>query len=241
MSESSQNVGPTTITGQMSDTRTFAHTGTEVGEDNVERLTNVGGREDVILRWTIPKKFRAVAYAAGKHFTRAELRHRVDISGQSGTTVSLDGMADLTTIAGQTDIDEQPFPVAVVVNTTTGNELTVSDVDYAANELMLATDPSGDDLAVFPVINDGYVKYVGENQFDQRVGPLDPWGIPTHVFNDFRQDKNNTRVHLVGAARFKREESLVLVIDSPYEVVWEDSDYPETYASSWQQKVDVSL
>lgn len=241
MSESSQSVGPTTITGQMSDTRTFAHTGTEVGTDNVELLSNVAGREDAVLRWTIPKKFRRAGYAAGKHHTRAELRHRVDIAGQNGTSVDLSGQANLTTIAGEVNIDEQPFPVVRVVNVTTGNELSVNDVDYSANTVELASDPGGDDIAVYPVINDGYVKYVAENQFDQRVGPLDPWGIPLHVFNDFRQDKNDTRIHLVGAAAFKREESLVLVVDSPYSIVWEDSDYPESYVSTWQQRVDVDL
>lgn len=241
MAEQKQSVGPTTITGPMSDTRTFSHTGSEVGDNNVERRSNVPNREDAILSWTIPKKYRRVAYAAGKHFTRAELRHRVDVTGQTGTDVELDGNADLTTIAGQKQLDEQPFPVVRVVNVSTGNELTVEDVDYPSNTVTLASDPGGDDLAVYPVINDGYIKYVGENQFEQRIGPLDPWGIPVHVFNDFRQDKNDTRIHLVGAGAFKRDEALVLVIDAPYEVVWEDDDFPEAFVSSWQQKVGVDI
>lgn len=240
-SNQTQNVGPSTITGAMSDTRTFSHTGNEIGADNVELQSNATGREDMVLRWTMPKKYNAVRYAAGKHYTIAELRHRVDRAGFNGTTIDLSDDADLGPVAGEVNIEEQPFPVVVVVNTTTGNELTVNDVDYATDEVTLASDPGGDDLAIYPVINDGAVKYVAENQFDQRVGPLDKWGIPTHVFNDFKQDKNETRIHLVGAGTFTREESLVLTVNAPYAVVWEDDDYPDTYASKWQQRVDVDL
>lgn len=236
-----QEVGPGTITGPMSDTRTFSHTGAEIGSSNVTLEQNTTGREDVILRWTMPKKYNAVRYAAGKHPTTAELRHRVDRAGFNGTTVDLSGEADLLPVGGETEIDEQPWPVVTAVNTTSGDQIDVVDADYSANEITLASDPGGDDLALWPAIADGYVKYVGENQFEQRVGPLDPWGIPSHVFVDFKQDKNETRIHLVGAASFTRDEALALTIEAPYQVVWQDSDYPDTYASKWQQKVDVDL
>lgn len=238
---SQQTTGPATISGPVSDTRSFSHTGAEVGDSNVELNQNTTGREDVVLRWTMPKKYNRVAYAAGKHYTHAELRHRVNRTSHSGTSVDVDGDADLVPVAGELEVDDQPFAAVRVVNTTTGNELSVDSINYGANTLTLATDPAGDDLALFPVMNEGYVKYVAENQFDQRVGPLDPWGIPSHVFSDFEQDNNETRIHLVGAGSFKRNESLALVVDSPRQVVWEDSDYPEGYVSRWQQRVDVSL
>lgn len=231
---------PQSITGSTNETRTLAHTGADVGDSNVSRLTNTTGSLTPILKWTVPKKYRQLVYAGGKHVTKAELRTREDFPSHSGTTLSISAL--LQPIAGEPQLDEQPYPTVVVANTTTGNELTVDSIDYAANEITLATDPSGDDVAVWTAISEGTIKYVAENQFDQQVGPLDKFGVPLHVFNDFKQDRNQTQIHLIGSAQFRREEKLVAVVDSPQEVKWEDSDYPRgQYASRYEQEVDVSV
>lgn len=235
--------GANTISGATSDTRTFAHTGSEIGDENVELYSGTGGSEryDPVLSWQIPRKYRAVSYAAGRHFTKARLRHREDIDGQSGTEVVLED-SYLMPIGGKEDVDDQPFDVAVVYDLDAEEELHIEEVDYSANNLHLEEDPNGNDLAVYPIITTGTVQYRAENAFGHTIGPLDEWGVPVHVFADFKQNKNDTKIHLVGAAEFSRDETLTLYYDGPNEIVWEDDDYPRgKFASMWQQKLDVEI
>jgi len=226
--------------GSTNETRTFSHTGAEIGEDNVELYENTTDSVNPILKWEVPKKYRKVVYAGGKHPTKAVLRTREDFPTHEGEEIEIEGRLQPT--AGETKLDDQPFPAVVVANTSTDEEIEIEDIDYATGTVTLAEDPDGDDVAAFPTISDGVIKYVAENQFDQQVGPLDKFGVPVHVFNDFRQGRNQTEIHLVGSARFRRDEKIVVTLDSPHEIVWEDEDYPRgKFASRLEQKVDVSV
>lgn len=242
-SENVQQSGPSTITGATSDTRTFNHRGTEVGSGNVTLSQNAAGRLDEILSWTIPKKYKMMVMAGGKHFTKAELRTVESFTGTAGDDTVQSLSANLVAISGESDLDEQPFPVAVAYNVTTGTEYDIVEVDYEGDEVTLGTDPAdGDTVKIWPVISEGVVQYRGKNAFGHQVGPLDEWGVPAHVFADFDQENNRTQIFLPGAARFERDEELVLFYEGPQQIVWEDADYPRgQYVSKLEQRVDVQV
>lgn len=238
-------VGPNILSSPNADTRTLDHRGTTVGTSNVTRSQNTTGQNSTILEWTMPKKFTQVVFSGGKHITRAGLRSVETITGSTADDTSVSLSTNIVPIGGFETVADQPFPVAVAYNTTTSTQYTVTvpDGGYVSNTITLGTDPAdGDTVKIWPVFSEGVIQYRGRDAFDNAVGPLDEWGVPAHVFADFEQNKNPTQIHMVGAGRFERDEKLVLKIDGPRQIVWEDADYPDgQYVSEWEQRVDVEV
>lgn len=232
-----------TISNPKNDRRSLSHHGNEVGADNVERLQNTANNNSPILKWTCPRKFQTIRYAGGKHKTKFVPRSREEITGTTGddTTVAL--TADIQPVAGETNPADFPYDPVVAYNVTAGVEVGIAEYNFSQNEVVLDTDPaSGDTVALWPHIVEGTVQYRGLDQFGHEIAPLDEWSTPVHVFADFEQDRNETEIHLVGAAQWEESETLALYMDSPRQVVWEDADYPRgTYASTIEQRVDVSV
>lgn len=232
-----------TYTNPKNDRRTITHTGSELGSGNVTLNQNATGREDTILSWTCPRKYDQITYAAGRHYTKFIPRYKEVFSGDGGTTTfTLTGTVDPP--HGETVMEDQNYPPVVAYDTDAGTELDVESVDYATGDVTLATAPNNanDNLLLWPVLVEGTVKFIGEDQFGHRIAALDPWGIPIHSFNDYNQSKNMTQVHLTGAVSWEESEKLGLYLESPRQVVWSDADYPRgQYASTIQQEVDVDV
>lgn len=232
-----------TISNPKNDRRSLTHTGREVGSENVELLQNAANSNSPILKWTCPRKFQTIRYAGGKHTTKFVPRSREEVTGTTGDDTVVSLTADIAPPAGETNQYDFPYDPVVAYNVTTGVEYDIASYDFGANEVTLGTDPaSGDTVALWPVIIEGTIQYRGLDQFDHEVAPLDEWSTPVHVFNDFEQNKNETEIHLVGAAQWEENETLALYMDSPRQVVWSDADYPRgQYASQIEQRVDVSV
>lgn len=228
------------ISNPKQDRRSLTHTFGEVGADNGALKQNAVDTHSPIIEWTCPRKYDVIKYAAGRHYTKFRPRHREDFAGHTGTTVSL--TSKIQPIAGEPKIDEQPYPVAVAYDITAGSEIDVVSADYDQNTIELGSDPGGNDIAVWPILVEGEIQYRGQSQFGYEVAPLNEWTIPIHVFSDFNQNKNETQIHLVGAAQWDEAETLAFYLDSPRQIVWEDADYPRgQYASTIEQRVDVSV
>jgi hypothetical protein len=238
-----QRSGPAIITSPSADTRTFNHRGTEVGSANVDLEQNTVNQNGPILTWTMPRKYTRVVFAGGKHFTKAELRTMETLTGTANDDSVVSLNTNIVPISGEEQLDEQPFPVVEAYNVTSDTEYDIVDVDYIANEVTLGTDPAdGDDVKLWPVMSEGVVQYRGYDAFGHQVGPLDEWGVPAHVFADFDQEKNQTQIHMVGAAEFETDEELAMFLDAPRQLVWEDADYPYgEYVSTVEQRIDVEV
>lgn len=236
----SQNLRP------QNERRTLTHAGAEVGADNVERSQNVVDQNTPILSWTGPRKFSQIEFAAGAHATKANLRSLetfADTDLTNGDTATL--ATNIVPVNGEEEIAEQPFPVVVAVvvdDTDVGTEVDVTSINYSTNEVTVdATVTSTDTLKLYPLISDGTIRYQGHDQFDHRLGSLDEWGTPLHVFCDHDQRKADSTIHLVGRATWREEERLSVYIDAPVQVCWEDDHYPDRYVSTYQQRVDISV
>lgn len=238
------------LTNPQNDRRSITHTGAEVGSTNVSLSQNTVDREDPVIEWTCPRKFDLMTYQGGRHKTKFVPRAREDYTwtgsdpgdpGTGDTTLTLD--TEFVPVSGEFDLEDQPYPSVVVYNITQGSEATIASIDYGANEITLDSAPNdNDDVAFWPVLSEGVVKYVGHNQFGDRVGSLDQYGIPLHIFHDFEHDRNETTIHLTGAVAWEEAESLALYVNSPDQIVWEDADYPHgQYASTIEQRVDVDV
>jgi hypothetical protein len=232
-----------TFTNPKSDRRALTHTGAELGLDHVTLSQNATGREDPVIEWECPRKYERITYAAGRHLTKFVPRAREEISGTTGDDTVVSLTTDIQPPHGELADDDQNYDAVVAYNVTAGAEYDIVDYDYAANEVTLGTDPAdGDTVALWPVIIEGDLKFIGHDQFGHRIAALDQWGIPIHVFNDFNQQKNQTEVHLTGAVSWEESEKLALYVDSPRQVVWDDADYPRgQYASTIEQRVDVDV
>lgn len=235
-----------TISTPNRETRWLSHTGSEVNTPNatnVSRSQNSSAGYKEILTWTVPEKYTELRYAAGRHITKAELRSMETITGSTGDDTVVDLTTNIRPITGEPEIADQPYPVVVAYNTTTGTQYDIADVDYGANQVTLASDPSdGDEVKLYPAFSEGRLQYRGIDSFGHTVGPLDQWGTPVHVFNDFNQLKNQTRVHMIGSGQFEKSETFALYLDSDQTVVWEDADYPNgNYVSQFEQRVDIMV
>lgn len=230
-------------TNPKGDRRSLTHTGAELGEENVTLSTNATGREDAVLSWECPRKYDTITYAAGRHPTRFTPRTKEQFDGD-GTQTTFNLTADISAPAGETNIVDMNYDPVVAYDDAAGQEIMVESYNFDQNEVTLESAPSTGtaNLHLFSVLIEGDLKFIGHDQFDHRIAALDEWGIPLHVFNDFNQLQNQTKVHLTGAVSWEESERLVLYIDSPHEIVWEDANYPRgTYASSIEQRVDVDV
>lgn len=237
-------VGPNVISTPNSETRTLNHRGTEVDSANVTRSQNTTGSLTEILRWAQPRKYEEMVFSGGKHWTKAELRGLETFDGD-GSTTTFSLTANIQAIGGETAIEDQPFPTVVAYDTAAGSQLTVDSVDYVNDDVTFASAPNTgtDNVKIWFVINEGTFQYRAEDAFGHEVGPVNEWPVASHVFADFDQEKNQTQVHVPGAARFSSEsEALKLMLDSPRQVVWTDADYPEgQYVSRVEQRIDVMV
>ena len=224
--------------------RTISHTGTELGEDEVSLSQNQidPQRQTEIISFECPRKFESIRYRGARHWTKAQLRALVEIENADPVAEqSLDH--NLIPVAGEEDIEDQPFPIVVGYNVTQDADLEIVDVDYAANSVTLSEAPTADDhLKFYPALTRGSVKYRGVNQFGQIEGPLDKWDTPVYRWLDFNQDKRGTEINLQGSIEFGRHERMEMVLDSPQQVVWEDEHYPAgAFVSNFEQRVDIEL
>ena len=232
------------LTNPKNDRRSITHTGADLGESNVYLHQNTPDREDPVLEWECPRKYELITYQGGRHKTKFVPRSREDFvwgTDASGTTVQLE--TNFVPVSGEADLEDAPYPPVVIYNVTQGSRVDIADIHYGANEVTLASEPNADDdVAFWPVMAEGEVKLVGHNQFGDRVGSLDQYGIPLHIFHDFEHDRNETQIHLTGAVMFEESERLAVYINSPDQIVWEDADFPlDTYASTIEQRVDVDV
>lgn len=230
-------------TNPKNDRRSLTHTGSEVGESNVERQTNEPNREDEVLAWTCPRKFDSIVYSAGDHITKFQPRYRENADGDgSQTTFQVSGR--IMPPNGETYIPNMAYQPVVAIDNTDGSQLEVESYNFDTNEVTFKSAPASGtgNVVMWPILTDGIVKYIGHDQFDNSVAALDTWGIPLHVFNDFNQSKNMTQIHLTGAATWEESERLVVYIESPFSIVWEDAEFPNgQYASTIEQRVDVNV
>jgi hypothetical protein len=238
-----QTSGPSVITSPTNDTRTLNHRGTEVGSSNVTRSQNTTGSHTEILRWTVPDKFRRVVMAGGKHYTKAHLRSKETASGDgSSTTFSL--TADIVPTGGETTPADQTEPTVVAYDSSAGSQLMVDSYDFDANEVTFASAPDSgtDNVLIWPIMSEGIFQFRAADSFGQQVGPINEWGVPLHVFPDNDQTKSSMQIFIPGAGRWTPNEEIVVYVDSPQQVVWEDTDYPEgQYVSELEQRVDVQV
>lgn len=225
------------------DRRSLTHRGSELGSSHVTLSQNATGREDSIIEWECPRKYDLITYAAGRHNSKFVPRGMETQSGDgSATTFSL--TANIAPPSGETTIDDMPYDPVVAYDTDAGAEIAVDSYDFNANSVTLASAPNNatDNVKLYYVMTEGTLKFIGHDQFGHRIAALDEWGIPLRVFNDFDQAKNMTKVHMTGAISWEEAESLVLYLDGPRQIVWEDADYPRgSYVSSIEQRVDVDV
>ena len=224
--------------------RTIDHRGTEIGEEMVTLTQNQTDpqRKTEFIAFECPRKFNSIRYSGNRHWTKMILRTLVEIEdAPASTTQSLDH--DLIPVAGEEDIEDQPFPIVVGYNVTQGERLELVDVNYSQNEVVLSEAPTADDhLKFYPCISRGAVQYRGVNQFNQTEGALDKWTTPVYRWLDFDQDKRGTEINLQGSIEWTRYESLQMVLDSEQQVVWEDEHYPDgAFVSQFEQRVDIEL
>jgi hypothetical protein len=224
---------------------TISHTGTvleEAGEDAVTLSQNQVSpqRETEIAEFTCPSNFDAIQYVAERDPIRFKPRTKETFSGD-GATTTFDLSARIQRVAGEDKLDDQPYPAVVAV--ADGAEADIESIDYAAGTVTLASAPadSTDNVHLFPIITEGTVKLVGENSLGQDEGPLYPWGHPIYRWHDMEQDRRGTEVNLQGSAIWERNETLVMMLDSPRQIVWEDDDYPEAYPSELEIDVQITF
>lgn len=232
-----------TYTNPKSDRRSLTQVGNEVGADNVVLTENVADREDAVLTWECPRKYSAITYAAGRHTTQFTPRYKESQDGDGATTTfSLEG--NIAAPAGETNLAEMQYQPVVAYDDVAGAQLEVESYNFNTNTVTFvsAPDTGVENVHLFPVITEGYIKFVGHDQFDHRIAALDEWGIPLHVFNDFNSHQNMTKIHLTGAVSFEESEKLALYIKSPRVICWEDDDFPEgRFVSVIEQRVDVDV
>lgn len=215
-------------------TRHIGHGGSVLGEENVELSQNDIGREDTVISLSCPRKFDAIRWVGGRHPTKFIPRTSETFTAD-GDTYSLE--TNLTAISGETDIDDQPYPVAVAQEG--GVEIEIVDVNYAHNEVTLAEVPTSE-VTIYPVMSDGNIKYQGVDVFDNPRGSVQTFGHPIQIFSDLNMLHNENRPHLSGAAEWSEGEKVELLLDAPQQIVWEDEEYPRgEYVSSFTQAVQV--
>jgi hypothetical protein len=249
--------------------RTISHTGDVLEEDNVllrrnkpadEGVATDGGTQaaatsptansgEPIIGFQCPRKFESIRYNAAKHWTKLVLRTKTVSTSDDRDDTTVSTRTNLTPIAGEEEPDEQPFPVVRAVEKLRedgsgsgplSEEIEVTDVDYAANEVTLARNPDSD-VFLYSVMSRGAVKYQGVNQLDQVEGPVSKWSTPLYRWSDFDQDKRGTEINLDGSVKWTRNERIQLLLTAPDQVIWEDSHYPESYVSKVEQLVEVEI
>jgi hypothetical protein len=223
---------------------TVGHDAGTLGDSAVSREQNQVSpqRETPVLRLTVPDNYDEVEYVGPRDAIRFEPRSKETVDGD-GSTTTFDLSADLIPIAGEPLLEDQPYPAVQAV--ADGSEATIDSIDYAANEVTLASAPSSgtDNVHFFPILTEGSFKMRGVNTLDQIQGPIYPWTHPVYRWADVDQDKRGTEVTLPWPSFvWERNETLDVMLDSPRQIVWEDSDYVfGSYVSTFEMDVMISF
>lgn len=221
---------------------TISHTGSVLGDDAVDRQANqvAPQRETAVLSFTCPENFDSILAVFPRDTTRFYPRTKEQFDGDDATT-TFDLVADVLPTAGETTLNDQPEPA--VVATVDGGEVEIESIDYAANEVTLESAPAtgNGNVALYPLLTEGTLKFRGVNQLGQVQGPIYPWTWPLYRFADMEQEKAGTEINLNGRVRWDRNETVEVMINSPHEVVWEDTQYPDAYVSAFEQDVEITF
>jgi len=227
---------------------TISHTGSVLDPDGdglVERFQNQVSpqRETPILEFECPRKFEEIRYVGRRDPTRFIPRTVESITGSAGDDTVVSLTADIQPPHGETDPNDQDYPPVVAYNVDQGAEVAIDSVDYAANTVTLASDPADTEtVKLWPIITEGSIQFEGVNQFNQVEGPVYNWETPVRKWHDFEQNKRGTEINLHGRIFWSRYERLRVTMDSPRQIVWEDSDYPRgAYVSTFEQDVEIQL
>lgn len=200
-------------------------------------------RETAVISMECPRKFEEIEMVGRRDATRFVPRTVETITGTASddTTVSLS--ANIQPVAGEESIADQDYPVVVAYNVDTSTQYDITDVDYAANEVTLGTDPAdGEDVKLWPIMTDGEAQYRLVNQFGQEEGRVYPWTTPLYTWHDYPQLKEGREINLHGAVTWEENEVVELLVDAPQQIVWTDSDYPNgEYVSTLEQDVEITL
>lgn len=226
----------------MAEEYTVSHTGSVLGEDHVELSQNQTDpvRRTEVLELECPDKFEGLEFVAAEHPVRFVPRTLEEETGDGATTeFALD--ANLQPIAGESDIEEQNYPVVEAVEVG-GEELEIADVDYTADTVTLEEAPAdGTDIKFYPVLTKGTVKWGGKNALGQDIGTLYPWGFPMFRFHDMDQIRAGREITMEGRAEWSHNETLELRLESEEPIVWEDEDYPDAYVSEIEIDLRIYL
>lgn len=224
---------------------TISHTGSVVESDNVTLDTNQVSpqRETAIISWECPRKFSQIEYVGNRDATRFVPRTTQTLTGTANDDTVVSLSANIQPVSGETEIADQDYPVVVAYNVTQDNEIDIADVDYATNEVTLATDPNdGDEVKLWPVMTDGELQYRLVNQFDQEQGRVYPWSTPIFRWHDYPQLQRGREINLHGAVTWEENERVEVLLDAPLEITWQDPDYPRgQYVSTFNQDVEITL
>ena len=224
---------------------TVSHTGGVLGDQFVTLSQNQVSpqRESAVIAFECPRKFSQLSYVGQRDATRFVPRTMETVSGTADddTVVSLE--ANIQPVAGEEDIEDQDYPVAVAYNVTQSTQYDIVAVDYATDEITLGTDPAdGDTVKVYPIMGDGDVQYRLTNQFGQDAGTVYPWATPLYRWHDFPQLKRGREINLRGSVTWEENETVEVLVDAPQQVVWTDPDYPEgQFVSTFEQDLEITL
>lgn len=228
--------------------RTVNHAGQVLGADQVTLKQNQVAPQSLstIIEFTLPKKFKELTYIGQRDATRFIPRTMESFDGTAGDDTVQELTADIQPIAGEEDLADQDYPVVQAVNTATGNEIEITAIDYAANEVTLGTDPGdGETVKLFPTITEGNILIQARNTLEQNVGRVWPWPTPVFKWHDFHQLQRGREINLHGTLTLGRHETMEVMLDSPRQIVWEDQDYSDAglgeYVSKLDQDVEINL
>ena len=225
------------------DTRTLTHRGTELEHNGTQYVTRSQNQTDVlsnVLEFTCPDKFRQMAWVGRRHPVRFVPRTVESFTGSANddTVVQID--SNLIPIAGEYDLEDQRYPVIEAFNVTQDTEIDIESIDYAGNQVTLASDPDdGDYVRLFPILSEGTLVFKGFDQFGNQIGVTERWKTPLETWHSLDQLDPDTKVHIGGEAMFTEAETLAVQIEAPYQIVWEDPVYPDSYVSTLTVPMDV--
>jgi hypothetical protein len=227
------------------DLRSLTHRGNEVaynGNANLDRSSNQTGVLSRILAWTCPEKFQRIDWVGRRHPMKFRPRDVETLTGTTNDDTVVTLTNNIIPVAGERDLDDQPYSVCRAYNVTQGTEIDVVDVDYAANEVTLGSDPAdGDNVKLYPIVTEGTVILKGYDQFGHQIGVNERWRTPLETFHSMDQRDPDTAVHLGGEVHFQPSETLSVEVETPRTIVWEDADYPGSYVSTLSLDAEVSV
>lgn len=223
----------------------IGHTGSVLGSDFVTLEQNQISpqRQSAVITFECPKKFEHVEYVGRRDATRFVPRALETFDGD-GTETDFTLTGDVQPVAGEEDVDDQEYPAVVAYDTDASAQIAVSTIDYAANTVTLASAPSNatDNLKLWHILCEGTVQFRAKNQFGQTEGTVYPWSTPVYRWHDYNQLQAGREINLQGRLQWTRNEEMEVTLDSPRQIVWEDSDYPEgEYVSTFEQDVEIGI